>query len=135
MPRADLSLSTTRETEIVDVTEQVQGAVAETGVREGVALVSVAHCTCALYVNECEEGLLADTLRLAEELSRRRDWRHDSIDDNAAAHLAASLFGASVTLPVAGGRVELGTWQRILLLELDGPRRRRVTVQVIEDKS
>jgi len=58
-------------------------------------------------------------------------WQHNRIDNNAEAHLMASLMGSSTCLPVSGGQVELGTWQRIMLIELDGPRERRVTVTVV----
>lgn len=133
MPRAQFTVQSSKRTEILDITDEVAAKVAAMGLNDGLACVSVAHCTCAIYVNENESGLVADTLRLVEEMTRRGDWRHDRIDDNAAAHLAASIIGSSVCLPVAGGRVELGTWQRIMLLELDGPRRRRVTVQVVAD--
>jgi secondary thiamine-phosphate synthase enzyme len=131
MPRTQLAVNTAQRRQVIDLTGQVQTAVASLGVTEGLACISVQHCTCALYVNENESGLLADTLRLVEELTSRGGWQHDRIDDNAAAHLAASLLGPSVVLPVEGGEVVLGTWQRILLLELDGPRRRTVTVSVV----
>jgi len=135
MPRIQFAVQSSRRSEVLDITDEVSAKVAAMGVEQGLVCVSVAHCTCALYVNENESGLVADTLRLIEEMSQRNDWRHDRIDDNAAAHLAASIIGSSVVLPVNGGRVELGTWQRIMLLELDGPRRRRVTVQVVADGS
>ena len=134
MPRTRFSVSTTKRREIIDITRQVEEAVAASGVEQGIVCVSAAHCTAAIYVNEHESGLLQDTLRLVDEMTQRGDWRHDRIDDNAAAHLAASIIGSSVVLPVTGGRVELGTWQRILLMELDGPRQRGVTVTVVSDR-
>jgi secondary thiamine-phosphate synthase enzyme len=142
-----LDLQTNRAREIMDITREVGVAVTSSGVREGLACLSVAHCTCALYVNENEDGLVADTLQLISRLADlpavasakgeasaeagASGWQHDSLDDNAAAHLAATLLGSSVTLPVIAGRLELGTWQRVMLVELDGPRRRRVTVTVV----
>ena len=134
MPLSQFTVSTSSRREIVDITSKVQQCVAEAGVQRGLACISVGHCTCAVYVNEHERGLLADTLRLVDELTAKGDWQHDRIDDNAAAHLAASLLGCSVVLPVEGGRVQLGTWQSILLVELDGPRRRTVTVSVVVDR-
>jgi len=134
MPRARLMVSTSRSREVVDITRQVQQAVDEMGVEDGIACVSVEHCTCALYLNEYERGLIADMVRLVEELVTRGDWQHDRIDSNAGAHLAASVLGSSVALPVTGGTLGLGTWQRLLMMELDGPRQRNVTVSVVADR-
>ncbi len=134
MPRKRFSVSTSKRREIIDITPQVEEIVRDSGVNEGIVCISAAHCTAAIYVNEYEGGLLRDTLRLIDEMTTRGDWEHDRIDDNAAAHLAASVIGSSVVLPVTGGRVELGTWQRVLLVELDGPRQRGVTVTVVADK-
>ena len=94
-------------------------------------MISVPHCTCTVYVNENESGLVADTLEIIDKLTAGGAWRHNRIDNNAAAHLATSIMGNAVCLPVSGGQVELGTWQRIMLIELDGPRHRRVTVTAI----
>ena len=133
MPRETLSISTSEQRQILDITDLVQAKVRAMGVAQGLACVSVAHCTCALYVNENEAGLVADTLRLIVAASRG-DWHHDSIDDNAPAHLAATLLGSSVSLPITNGALEFGTWQRLMLVELDGPRSRGLTIQVVADR-
>lgn len=112
----------------MDVTSEIAAAVADAG--DGLACISVPHCTCAVYVNENETGLVQDTLALIDKLSQGT-WQHDRIDDNAGAHLAASLIGNSVCLPVQSGRLVLGTWQRVMLIELDGPRRRTLHVTVV----
>ena len=127
------TITTSRREEILDLTDRVQDALRQLDATEGVALVSVPHCTCALYLNEHEGGLLDDTLTALGLLGRLQRWRHDVIDDNAAAHLAATLVGNSVLVPVRRGRLELGTWQRVLLAELDGPRTRQVTVAVLRE--
>lgn len=124
---------TTERRQVVDLTERVQRALPELGAQAGVALVSVPHCTCAVYLNENERGLLEDTLSALDALGRMQRWRHDVIDDNAGAHLGASFLGNAVLVPVSGGRLELGTWQRVLLVELDGPRTRQVTVAVLAE--
>lgn len=130
-----LQVSTNHREEILDVTGLVQDALLSLGAGEGVALVSVPHCTCALYLNENESGLVQDTLELVRHLGRQQRWQHDRIDDNAAAHLAATVLGGTVLVPVRQGRLALGTWQRIMLLELDGPRRRSVTVALLAEKA
>ena len=127
------TITTSHATEVLDLTDQVQAALAELGATAGAALISVAHCTCALYLNENESGLLEDTLTALSFMGRLQHWRHDVIDDNASAHLAATLLGSSVLVPVRGGRLQLGTWQRVLLAELDGPRPRQVTVAVLAE--
>ncbi len=130
-----LQVSTNHREEILDLTGLVQDALLSLGAEEGVAVVSVPHCTCALYLNENESGLLQDTLELVRHLGRLQRWQHDRIDDNAAAHLAATVLGGTVLIPVRQGRLALGTWQRLLLLELDGPRRRSVTVALLAEKA
>ncbi len=131
MPVHGFHTRTASHREIVDITNRVQQAVGEANCAEGLVCVTASHCTCTVYVNENESSLVADTLELISKLTSDRSWRHDRIDDNAAAHLAASVLGNSVCLPISGGQIELGTWQRIMLVELDGPRDRRVTVTVI----
>ena len=126
-----LTVTTSAREEIVDLTAAVQEALAGQG--DGVACVSVGHCTCGLYLNENESGLLEDTLTLLRELIGAHSWRHDRIDDNAGAHLAATLLGNAVLIPCRAGRLALGTWQRLMLVELDGPRRREITVALLPE--
>ncbi len=131
MPKDTFSRRTSSRVEIADITREVDAMVAASNVQAGIAHIAAPHCTCALYVNENETGLVQDVLRAVQELSVRDGYRHDRIDDNAAAHVAAAIIGSSVTLPVRGGRLELGTWQRVMLLELDGPRSRNIVVTVL----
>ncbi len=130
MPAKTFVISTDRRRQITDITDQVAESLAGTDLADGLACISVPHCTCCVYVNENESGLVEDTLALLDSIGRG-EWRHDRIDNNAAAHLCASLVGNSVTLPVRDGKLELGTWQRVMLAELDGPRSRRVTVTAV----
>jgi len=99
-------------------------------------MVSVPHATAALIVNEHEQGLLQDLLARIEALfPESSQYRHNAIDDNADAHVAAAFLGHNRAFPVTGGKVIRGTWQNLFLVELDGPRsRREVIVQVIGDK-
>ena len=131
----DVAVRTTRKVEVHDVTEQVREAVRASGVRQGMVLVSVPHTTCALCVNENEAGLVSDLERLArdvlEPLTRSGGFAHDRVDDNARAHLTSILLGSSTMLPIEGGSPVLGTWQSVFLVELDGPRQRRLHVQVL----
>jgi secondary thiamine-phosphate synthase enzyme len=133
MPAESFTVTTDRRRSILDITDTVAEVLREMAMDAGLVCISVPHCTCCVYVNENEAGLLEDTLLLLENMGGHGNWRHDRIDNNADAHLCASVVGNSVTLPVRGGRMELGTWQRVMLVELDGPRTRRITVTAIGD--
>ena len=127
-----LSVNTDSRTQVVDVTAQVQGVVDASGVTEGMAVVHSPHTTTAVVVNEREGGLVADAMDWAARVAPHgAGYRHDGTDGNTHAHLRGMMLGASVTVPVSGGRLALGTWQSILFFELDGPRSRRLHVQVL----
>ncbi|MEJ5292688.1 MAG: secondary thiamine-phosphate synthase enzyme YjbQ [Candidatus Methanosuratincola sp.] len=128
-----LVLDTGKRREAINITRGVQGAVTESGISAGLCIIFTTHSTSAIIVNEDEEGLKSDILRkTAEDFPEDGGWAHNRIDDNADAHLAGTYLGPSVTIPIVGGRLTLGTWQSIFFLELDGPRPgRRVVVQVI----
>ena len=134
---AEAAVQTDRKTQIVNVTEKVCEACKGLGVSDGILLISVRHTTCAVCVNEDEAGLRHDFERLGESLLnpfRGEDgYRHDRIDDNAQAHLTSVLLGHSVALPLKGGQPVLGTWQTILLLEMDGPRPRTMDLTLLGD--
>ena len=123
----EFSVESRKKIEAIDVTSKVESLI---GVKEGTAIVFVPHATCALFVNEFEPNLVLDYEKLFA-LLRREKWAHDDIDDNAAAHLASALVGSSVVVPVEKGRLALGVWQRIVLMELDGPRKRKVSLVLV----
>ncbi len=128
---ASLRVSTKSRIETVDITRDVEAAVREFGVEEGVVCVATVHTTTAIFVNENERGLRGDVVAVARKLlDMNEPFQHNQVDSNAEAHLMAVLVGNSVVLPVRDGRPDLGTWQSIFLLELDGPRSRTVRVQV-----
>jgi secondary thiamine-phosphate synthase enzyme len=130
-------IRTHRKAEAVNVTPEVRRAVAQSKVRCGLALVSVSHTTCGVCLNEDESGLRDDLVRLVSQLldplEGGEPFRHDRVDDNARSHLVSILVGPSITLPVADGDLRLGTWQSVLLVEMDGPRTRRVDVTCLGD--
>jgi secondary thiamine-phosphate synthase enzyme len=123
-----IEISTTRDSEVVDITPQVQRSVRESGVIDGICLVYTLHTTTAVIVNEAESGLLMDIIDKIKEIVPGVGYKHG---ENGPAHLQASILGNSAVVPVENGTPRLGTWQRILFVELDGPRRRRVGVKVI----
>ena len=127
----DFTISTTSRREIVNITKQVENITKESELREGIVFAFTHHTTTALLVNEDESGLRQDFLTVVKDLFDRTGYHHDRIVQNAASHLAASFGGASVTIPIRAGRMIRGTWQNILLFELEGPRQRTITVQII----
>lgn len=126
-----ISVTTRQREEMVDITERVQSAVRESGVREGVAVVASAHTTAAVTVNEnADPTVPRDLLHwLRTRIPRDGEFQHG--EGNSDAHLKTSLFGASQTLILHEGRIVLGTWQGIFLAEFDGPRTRTVHVRVL----
>lgn len=128
----ELTISTRRQSEVVDVTDMVLSAVRQSGVTNGLLLVQLPHATAALVLNEGEGGLKQDILSRMEDLvPKQREYQHDRIDSNASAHLKSALFSSSQVLPIVDGRLVRGTWQNFLVVEGDGPRTRRVVVFVM----
>jgi secondary thiamine-phosphate synthase enzyme len=128
------TVRTARPKECIDITEKVREAVRQSGVREGLCHVMVLHATAAIVINEnADPNVSVDLLTALERaVPRRAGWLHDRIDDNAQSHILAAILGPSETLAIEEGELRLGTWQSILLVELDGPRAARtVSVTVI----
>ena len=127
-----LEVRTQRRTELVDITAQVKAQVAGGGVRAGVCQVFVPHTTAAVTINEnSDPDVPQDILRVVDALIPFDDPGYRHVEGNSAAHVKATLVGASVTVPVEAGQLVLGTWQATFLSEFDGPRRREVWVQVM----
>lgn len=116
----------------MDVTSRVASAVSESGVTEGLCLVFVPHTTAGVTINEnADPDVSRDIVAfLADMVPKKFPFRHS--EGNSDAHVKASLMGSSLTIPVTGGRLALGTWQGIQFAEFDGPRRRKFTVTVVE---
>ncbi len=134
-----LNVESAKPFELVDVTPQVEGAVRESSIEAGTALIFSRHTTAAIVINEAEPGLQQDMERMLERLAPRAiEYAHNAMartipnePENGHSHSRHLLLGASETVPVVDGRLHLGTWQRVFLAELDGPRRREVVVQVM----
>ena len=131
----ELTISTRGDGEVVDLTERAQRVVDDAGLRDGLCTVFVAHSTCGVTTIECEPGCNADLNAVLEQLAPRgRRWEHNdrNADTNGHAHVRAALLGPSVTVPVRGGRLAVGTWQRIVCVDLDDrPRTRTVVMQLL----
>ena len=127
----ELRIRTAAKREMVDLTARVAEIVARSGLAEGLCSVYVPHATAAIVINENDDpNVCTDVLEALDRLIPAGIWRHDRVDGNAASHIQATLLGPGETIPVREGRLQLGTWQAVMLVELDGPRERRVLVSV-----
>lgn len=133
-----LTVRTTTQLELINLNERVQNLVKAAGIEQGLVLVSSLHTTLGLMVNEWQEALLEDIrTMLGEVIPANREYRHndpqfsDCDRKNAHSHLQATLLGHSLTFGVIGGKLNLGRFQAIIAAELDGPRERQVTVQIL----
>lgn len=128
-----LKIETSKRTELMDITPEIQEEVRVSGIQEGICIISTRHTTAGIIINENESGLREDILNLLERLvPSGAGYRHDRIDNNADAHLKSVLLGTSETLPVVQGKLELGTWQSIFFAEMDGPRHRTVNLTILK---
>lgn len=128
---SQFSVNTRSSTEFVNVTSQVQNELQRTEVKNGVCTVYVPHTTAGITINEgADPNVAKDILMEINKMVPMQDGYTHS-EGNSAAHIKTSLFGSSVQIPVEEGRLALGTWQSIFLCEFDGPRNRRVIVQVV----
>lgn len=127
----ELKVRTTKKYEVIDITQKVMEALRTAPVNEGLCCVFVPHATAAVVINENDDNQIGlDLLDVLDKLVPEGVWRHDQVDSNGAAHLKAAILGPSEAIPVQNGRLALGTWQAVMLVELDGPRDRKVIVTI-----
>ncbi len=126
-----LQFESRQQVEMIDITREVRDAVRSHGIAEGFAVVFTPHTTAAITINEnADPDVPRDMVMAINRLVPLQDsYRH--LEGNSAAHVKSSLFGASEILLVNNGDIQMGTWQGVFFCEFDGPRRRRVLVQVI----
>ena len=128
-----LTFNTRKQREYINITGQVEAALRKSGVREGLVLVSAMHITASVYVNDAEDGLIADIDEWLEKLAPfREDYRHHATgESNGDAHLKNLLMHHQVLLPVTEGKLDLGPWQQVYYAEFDGRRKKRVIIKLI----
>ena len=123
MSSKKLILNSSRNFEIIDITSMIND---EIDIKSGIVNIFSKHSTSAIVVNENESGLLNDLeLVLGDLVSDKYSWQHDRIDNNAKSHLKSFLLSSSETIPISNGKLDLGTWQSVFFVELDGPRKNR----------
>jgi secondary thiamine-phosphate synthase enzyme len=136
-----LAFSTPPGIALIDITPEIRAHIIEAGLRDGVAVVTSRHTTTAITINENEGRLLEDARGFFERLVPANDrYLHNDIHlrdcppdepENAHSHLIAMLFGSSESIALVGGELDLGRWQSIMLVELDGPRERTVSLRIM----
>lgn len=125
-----LKISSSSNFQIIDISRDIAAVLNEINKEQkmdnGIVNIFTKHSTSAIRVNENEKGLLLDFEKALKDVIKEKDnYKHDFIDNNAASHIRAFLLGASETIPIVDGRLDLGTWQSIFFIELDGPRSNR----------
>jgi len=132
----ELWFCTERRYQFVDITAQVEEALAASGVEEGLCLVNAMHITASVFINDAESGLHADFMDWLEGVAPHEpvsSYRHNVGEDNADAHIKRQVFGREVVVAVTEGRLHFGPWERIFYGEFDGKRKKRVLVKIIGD--
>ena len=119
---------------LVNITRDVQAAIEESGIREGLCLVNAMHITASVFVNDDESGLHADFEEWLEGLAPEKPYscyRHNGYEDNADAHLKRTIMGREVVAAVTEGKLDFGPWEQIFYFEFDGKRQKRALIKII----
>ncbi len=127
-----ITIDTKSSVELINITSEVQKIIRLKNIENALVNISTKHTTTSIIINEDESGLKKDIINFYEHLVPFDNYFHDRIDNNARSHLKSLLSNSNQTLPVIDGKISLGTWQSIFLVELDGPRkRRRIDITII----
>ncbi len=132
--RKELHINTRTRRAYLNITPDVESALRESGIREGLCLVNAMHITASVFINDDESGLHQDFERWLEQLAPEKpydQYRHNGYEDNADAHLKRSVMGREVVAAVTGGKLDFGPWEQIFYGEFDGMRDKRVLVKII----
>lgn len=133
MPTTTITISTRRDKQVLDITSQVHRYILQTGISDGLCNIFVTHTTAGLTTGEAIEGTDEDLMETLERMIPRINFRHGHDPSHAPDHMISSITGASLTVPLQGGQLRLGRWQRVLLVECNGPRDREIVVTVLRD--
>jgi len=132
--RKELWFNTPHRRDLINITPQVEKCLAESGVKEGLCLVNAMHITASVFINDDEPGLHQDFESWLEKLAPEKpytQYRHNSYEDNADAHLKRTIMGREVVVAVTRGKLDFGPWEQIFYGEFDGRRKKRVLVKII----
>jgi secondary thiamine-phosphate synthase enzyme len=132
--RETLEFCTKNRRDYINITPQVEAALAKSGIREGLCLVNAMHITASVYINDDEPGLLKDYDDWLENLAPHEPvgrYRHNGAEDNGDAHLKRQVMGREVVVAVTVGKMDLGPWEQVFYGEFDGRRKKRVLIKII----
>lgn len=132
--RKELWFETKTRRAFINITPQVQGCLAESGIKEGLLLCNAMHITASVFINDDESGLHHDMEKWLEKLAPEKpyeQYRHNGYEDNADAHLKRTIMGREVVVAITNGRLDTGPWEQIFYGEFDGMRKKRVLVKII----
>ena len=132
--RKELWFETTKRRELINITPDIQTALIESGVKEGLILCNAMHITASVFINDDESGLHHDYEVWLEKLAPEKpysQYKHNSFEDNADAHLKRTVMGREVVVAVTDGKLDFGPWEQIFYGEFDGKRRKKVLVKII----
>ncbi len=132
--RKELWFETKSRRAFINITPDVEEAIAASGVKEGIVLVNAMHITASVFINDDESGLHHDYEKWLEKLAPEKphsQYRHNTFEDNADAHMKRQIMGREVVCAITDGKLDFGTWERIFYGEFDGKRRKRVLIKII----
>lgn len=132
--RKELWFNSLKRREIIRITEDVQNAIDESGIKEGLVLVNAMNITASVFINDDESGLHRDYERWLEKLAPEKPYSqydHNGFEDNADAHLKRTIMGREVVCAITDGRLDFGTWEQIFYYELDGKRNKHALIKII----
>jgi secondary thiamine-phosphate synthase enzyme len=127
-----LIINTTKPKQVVDISSTIEKHLAKQGWKDGAVLMFVTHTTCALTTADLDPGTDLDLLDALEAMFPKGNYRHPHDPSHVGEHIMSSIIGASVTVPIENGKLVLGTWQRVVLVELSGPRERTIVLRMIK---
>lgn len=127
----EILIQSKKQKEVVDITDKVQEIVKKTGVKEGICHLFLTHTTAALTTADLDPGTDQDYLDAFEEMIPKLPYRHPHNPKHVPSHILSALIGTSLTIPVEDGQLVLGTWQRIVLIEFDGPKERVINIKFL----
>ena len=132
--RKELTINYPQRRGYVNITPEVEKALKESGIKEGLVLVNSMHITSSVFINDDEQGLLSDFEVWLEKLAPEKphsQYRHNGYEDNADAHMKRQLMGREVVVAVTEGKLDFGTWEQIFYGEYDGKRNKRLLIKII----
>lgn len=127
-----IEVSSSQKYQTLDLTEKISQIVAQSSIQQGLCQVFALHATAAITINEnWDPNIGKDLQNVLNQLIPQGQWLHDQVDNNGAAHLKAAIIGPSETIPIQNNQIQLGQWQNIILCDFDGPKKRKIIINII----